>query len=78
MRCAEMATIRAIMARRQSWTLAFASEVTKQLQAIDAKDHALIREQVGEQLRCEPAAESVSAKERNKERLWIGGKEVRL
>lgn len=57
-----MAIIMAIMARRQSYTLAFASEVTGHLRAIDAKYHALIREKIGEQLRFEPAAETTNRK----------------
>ena len=50
------------MARRQAYTLAFASEVTKHLQAIDAKYHALIREKISEQLRFEPAADTTNRK----------------
>lgn len=57
-----MAIIMAIMARRQPYTLAFASEVTKHLRAIDAKHHALIREKIGEQLRFEPAIETTNRK----------------
>ena len=48
-----MAIIMVIMARRQPYALAFASEVTRHLRAIDAKHHALIREKIGEQLRFE-------------------------
>jgi mRNA-degrading endonuclease RelE of RelBE toxin-antitoxin system len=51
-----------IMARRQAYTLAFASEVTKHLRAIDAKYHALIREKIDEQLRFEPATETTNRK----------------
>jgi mRNA-degrading endonuclease RelE of RelBE toxin-antitoxin system len=51
-----------IMARRQAYTLAFASEVTKHLRAIDAKCHALIREKIDEQLRFEPATETTNRK----------------
>src|SRR5260370_32642451 len=51
-----------IMARRQAYTLAFASEVTKHLRAIDAKYHALIRKKIGEQLRFEPAAVTTNRK----------------
>lgn len=54
--------IMVIMARRQAYTLAFASEVTKHLRAIDAKYHALIREKIGEQLRFEPANETTNRK----------------
>jgi len=50
------------MARRQAYVLAFASEVTQHLRAIDAKYHALIREKIGEQLRFEPAAETTNRK----------------
>jgi mRNA-degrading endonuclease RelE of RelBE toxin-antitoxin system len=57
-----MAMIMVIMARRQPYTLAFATEVTKHLRAIDAKHHALIREKIGEQLRFEPAAETTNRK----------------
>jgi mRNA-degrading endonuclease RelE of RelBE toxin-antitoxin system len=52
----------AILARRQAYTLAFASEVTKHLRAIEAKYHALIREKIGEQLRFEPATEATNRK----------------
>jgi mRNA-degrading endonuclease RelE of RelBE toxin-antitoxin system len=57
-----MAIIMVIMARRQLYALAFASEVTRHLRAIDAKHHALIREKIGEQLRFEPAAETTHRK----------------
>ena len=57
-----MTTIMVIMARRQAYTLAFASEVTKHLRAIDAKHHALIREKIDEQLRFEPATETTNRK----------------
>ena len=57
-----MATIMAIMARRHSYTLAFASEVTEHLRAIDAKYHALIREKISEQLRFEPVVETTNRK----------------
>jgi mRNA-degrading endonuclease RelE of RelBE toxin-antitoxin system len=50
------------MAKRQPYTLAFASEVTKHLRAIDAKYHALIREKLGEQLRFQPTAETRNRK----------------
>lgn len=51
-----------IMVRRQPYMLAFASEVTGHLRAIDAKHHALIREKIGEQLRFEPATETTNRK----------------
>src|SRR2546430_237066 len=54
--------ITVIMARRQRFTLAFASEVTNHLRAIDPKHHSLIREKIGEQLRFEPAAETTNRK----------------
>ena len=50
------------MARRQPFTLAFASAVGKHLRAIDAKYHALIREKIGEQLRFEPGVETRNRK----------------
>src|SRR5436190_13237629 len=50
------------MARRQPYILAFASEVARQLQAIDAKHYGLIREKIGEQLRFEPTAETTNRK----------------
>jgi mRNA-degrading endonuclease RelE of RelBE toxin-antitoxin system len=57
-----MVRIIAIVVRRQAYTLAFASEVTKHLRAIEAKYHALIREKIGEQLRFEPVAETANRK----------------
>jgi mRNA-degrading endonuclease RelE of RelBE toxin-antitoxin system len=51
-----------IMVRRRAYTLAFASEVTKHLRAIDAKYHGLIREKIGEQLRFEPDTETANRK----------------
>jgi mRNA-degrading endonuclease RelE of RelBE toxin-antitoxin system len=51
-----------IMARRQPYTLTFATAVTKHLHAIETKYHALIREKIGEQLRFEPAAETTNRK----------------
>ena len=57
-----MAIIMAIMAQRQPYTLAFASDVTRHLRAIDAKYHALIREKIGKQLRFEPATETTNRK----------------
>ena len=114
-----MARIMVIMAQRKPYSLAFASEVTKHLRAIEAKYHALIREKIGEQLRFEPGAETTNRTpmrqpapfgatweirfgpnnrfrvlydidvkahvvqilaigEKQKERLLIGGEEVRL
>ena len=107
-----------IMARRP-YRLAFASEVTEHLRAIDAKYHALIREKIGARLRFEPTRETTNRQpllrpasfggaweirfgpdnrfrvlydideesrvvqvmalgEKQRERLFIGGKEVRL
>jgi mRNA-degrading endonuclease RelE of RelBE toxin-antitoxin system len=57
-----IAIIMVIMARRQAYTLAFASEVSKHLRAIDAKYHALIRKKIGEQLRFEPVVETTNRK----------------
>ncbi len=57
-----MAIIMVIMARRHPYTLAFATEVTRHLRAIDAKHHALIREKIGKLLRFEPAAETTNRK----------------
>ena len=54
--------ITVIMARRQPFTLAFASEVTNHLRAIEPKYHSLIREKIGEQLRFEPAVETTNRK----------------
>jgi hypothetical protein len=51
-----------IMVRRQAYTLAFASEVTTHLIAIDAKYRTLIREKIGEQLPFEPATETKNRK----------------
>src|SRR2546430_14641061 len=51
-----------IMARRQQYTLAFASEVTDHLRSIDSKYHSLIREKIAEQLRFEPATETTNRK----------------
>ncbi len=50
------------MARRQAYTVAFASEVTRHLRAIGAKYHARIREKIGKQLRFEPATEATNRK----------------
>jgi mRNA-degrading endonuclease RelE of RelBE toxin-antitoxin system len=57
-----MSIIMVIMARRQAYRLAFASEVTKHMRAIDTKYHGLIREKIGEQLRFEPASETTNRK----------------
>ena len=57
-----MAMIMVIMARRHAYALAFASQVTKHLRAINAKYHALIRKKSGEQLRFEPATETTNRK----------------
>jgi mRNA-degrading endonuclease RelE of RelBE toxin-antitoxin system len=57
-----MAIIMVIMPRRQAYTLAFASEVTKHLRAIDTKYHALIREKISEQLRFAPTTETTNRK----------------
>ncbi len=50
------------MARQTPYTLAFASAVSKHLRAIDAKYHALVREQIGEQLRFEPGTATTNRK----------------
>jgi mRNA-degrading endonuclease RelE of RelBE toxin-antitoxin system len=68
----------AIMARRQPYALAFASEVTQHLRAIDAKYHALIREKVGEQLRFEPGAETTNRKPMRQPALFGAGWEIRF
>ena len=73
-----MARIMAIMARRQPYTLAFASEVTQHLRAIDAKYHALIREKIGEQLRFEPGAETTNRKPLRQPALFGAGWEIRF
>jgi mRNA-degrading endonuclease RelE of RelBE toxin-antitoxin system len=57
-----MARILVIMARRQPYTLAFASAVTKHLRAIQAEYHARIREKIGELLRYEPGVETTNRK----------------
>jgi mRNA-degrading endonuclease RelE of RelBE toxin-antitoxin system len=57
-----LARIKAIMARQKPYTLAFASAVGEHLRAIEAKDHALVREKIGEQLRFEPGAETTNRK----------------
>jgi len=61
-RLAELARIMAAMARRHLYTLAFAFAVTEHLQAIDAKYHSLIHENIGEQLRFEPGTETRNRK----------------
>src|SRR5947199_10851051 len=73
-----MATIMVIMARRQAYTLAFASAVTKHLRAIDAKYHALIREKVGEQLRFEPDVETTNRKPLRQPALFGATWEIRF
>jgi mRNA-degrading endonuclease RelE of RelBE toxin-antitoxin system len=50
------------MVRRRAYTLGFASDVSEQLRAIEAKYHALIREKIGEQLRFEPVTETTNRK----------------
>jgi|GraSoiStandDraft_16_1057320.scaffolds.fasta_scaffold233696_2 mRNA-degrading endonuclease RelE of RelBE toxin-antitoxin system len=57
-----MARIKTIMARRQPYTLAFASAATGHLRAIDAKYHNLVRENISERLRFEPGAETKNRK----------------
>ena len=52
-----MATIMAIMTRRQPYTLIYARGVTKHLKSIDARYDSLIREQMEEQLLFEPNVE---------------------
>ncbi|SRR5581483_8406675 len=73
-----MTIIMVIMARRQPYTLAFASEVTHHLRAIDAKYHALIREKIGEQLRFEPAAETTNRKPLRQPALFGATWEIRF
>jgi mRNA-degrading endonuclease RelE of RelBE toxin-antitoxin system len=51
-----------VMARRAAYTLAFASQVTAHLRAIEAKHHSLIREKIAEQLRFEPSNETTNRK----------------
>jgi mRNA-degrading endonuclease RelE of RelBE toxin-antitoxin system len=67
-----------IMARRRPYTLAFASEVTRHLRAIDAKHHALIREKIGEQLRFEPATEITNRKPLRQPALFGATWEIRF
>lgn len=73
-----MAIIMAIMARRQPYTLAFASEVTSHLRALDVKHHALIREKIGEQLRFEPASETTNRKPLQQPALFGATWEIRF
>lgn len=73
-----MDIIMAIMARRQPYTLAFASEVTGHLRAIDAKHHTLIREKIGEQLRFEPATETTNRKPLRQPALFGATWEIRF
>jgi mRNA-degrading endonuclease RelE of RelBE toxin-antitoxin system len=67
-----------IMARRQAYTLAFASEVTKHLRAIDAKYHGLIREKIGEQLRFQPGTETTNRKPLRQPALFGATWEIRF
>jgi len=67
-----------IMARRQPYTLAFASEVTQHLRAIDAKYHALIHEKIGERLRFELGAETTNRKPLRQPALFGAGWETRF
>jgi mRNA-degrading endonuclease RelE of RelBE toxin-antitoxin system len=50
------------MARRQPYTLAFASAAIGHLRAVDAKYHTLVREKISEQLRFEPGVETKNRK----------------
>jgi mRNA-degrading endonuclease RelE of RelBE toxin-antitoxin system len=50
------------MTRRQPYVLGFAAEVTKHLKFIDAKYHALVREQISDQLRFEPGIATTNRK----------------
>jgi hypothetical protein len=79
-----MALILAIMARRQAYTLAFASAVTTHLHAINAKYHALIGEKIGEQLRFERLLMAYSphlrailerSRQQYREGQWLGEEE---
>jgi mRNA-degrading endonuclease RelE of RelBE toxin-antitoxin system len=67
-----------IMARRQPYTLIFASAVTKHLRAIDARHHALIREKIGEQLRFEPGVETTNRKPLRQPALFGATWEIRF
>jgi mRNA-degrading endonuclease RelE of RelBE toxin-antitoxin system len=51
-----------VMAKRQPYSLLYAPEVKKHLQAIDSKHHALIREKIEEQLLFEPGVETKNRK----------------
>ncbi|MGO9470526.1 MAG: type II toxin-antitoxin system RelE family toxin [Isosphaeraceae bacterium] len=73
-----MAIIMVIMARRRLYTLAFASEVTRHLRAIDATHHALIREKIGEQLRFEPTTETTNRKPLRQPALLGANWEIRF
>jgi mRNA-degrading endonuclease RelE of RelBE toxin-antitoxin system len=73
-----MAMIMVIMARRQPYTLAFASEVTEHLRAIDAKHHTLIREKIGEQLRFEPGTATTNRKPLRQPALFGATWEIRF
>ncbi len=73
-----MAIIMVIMARRRLYTLAFASEVTRHLRAIDATHHALIREKIGEQLRFEPTTETTNRKPLRQPALFGATWEIRF
>ena len=66
------------MARRQPYTLAFASAVSEHLRAIDAKYHTLIREKIGEQLRFEPGVATRNRKPLRQPALFGAGWEVRF
>ena len=66
------------MARKQPYTLVFASAVTQHLRAIDAKYHALIREKIGEQLRFEPGVETTNRKPLRQPALLSATWEIRF
>jgi mRNA-degrading endonuclease RelE of RelBE toxin-antitoxin system len=57
-----MVRIKAIMTRRQPYTLVYARGVTKHLKSIDTKYDSLIREKIEEQLRFEPNVETRNRK----------------
>lgn len=73
-----MVRIMTIMARRQPYTLAFASEVAHHLRAIDGKYHALIRAIIGERQCFEPGAETTNRKPLRQPALFGAGWEVRF
>ena len=50
------------MPRKQPFTLRYDQEAKRQLRALEAKYHALIREKIGEQLRFQPGAETKNRK----------------